>query len=160
MPARTPVADRAPARRAWAHEGAPPVANGLVTMPVRWRATPARRHLGRATRRCRQASVLGAPGLHVVDVVLQVLPTPGSAWATAMPWRCSSACRPMPESSNNCGEPKAPPHEHRLAPRHLPELAAVVVGDARGAPAVGQVTRAATACVTTFRLGRDRWGVR
>ena len=103
-----------------------------------------RRHLGRAAQRCAEGLGMAghAPGLHVVDVVLQVLPHArqrmghGDAVALQLCLRADAGEHQQLRRAEGAAA------QHRLAPRaHLPELAAVVVGDARGAPAVEQHAR-------------------
>ena len=103
-----------------------------------------RRHLGRAAQRCAEGLGMAghAPGLHVVDVVLQVLPHArqrmghGDAVALQLRLRADAGEHQQLRRAEGAAA------QHRLAPRaHLPELAAVVVGDARGAPAVEQHAR-------------------
>ncbi len=115
--------------------------------PARALAAPfqrRRRHAGRAARR--HAESLGAaghaPGLHIVDVVLQVLPHArqrmGHGDAVALQFLLRADAR----QQQQLRRAERAAAQYRLAPRtHLPQLAALVVGHARGAPAVEQHTR-------------------
>ncbi len=81
-------------------------------------------------------------------------PTPGSAWTTGMPKRCSSSAGPTPESCSSCGDCSAPAARITSRRAFAVDLAARLAIDDAGALRPSNAIRVAWASVSIRRFAR------